>query len=172
MAPGMIIAKNSLDSTKWNIESGYANESENERNYPYQGINTGRKSSLYLMLRCSSRDIDHQCRGYNKGFQIFLTTPGETVDRSQNYLRMPISEQNIIKIGPKLTITSEGLRSYKPNQRQCFYNSEHPLRFFKMYTKANCNAECLANFTNIECGCVKFSMPSKKLSLHSHMIGI
>lgn len=162
MAPGMMIVKNNLNVTQWSLDSGYANESA-EENYPIQAIHKGR-SNLILALKIDPKDIEYQCRSYDKGFKMILTMPGEAVDISQNSLRLSIFDQNTIQIIPKLSITSDGLRSYKPNQRQCFYSSDHPLRFFKIYTKKNCEAECMANFTRIECGCVKFSMPSKKLS--------
>lgn len=37
------------------------------------------------------------------------------------------------------------------------------LRFYKNYTQANCEMECLSNYTKNECGCVKFSMPRENL---------
>lgn len=80
---------------------------------------------------------------------------------SRNSFRVPVSEDTLITIKPKMTITSEGLRSYNPNQRQCVFLSERSLHFYKVYSQRNCEDECLANFTKIECGCVKFSMPSK-----------
>lgn len=83
--------------------------------------------------------------------------------------------------------TSNGLLKYNPNRffvlslwtnietsdnkfrfsnhyyrRQCFFNSERYLRFFKHYTQHNCELECLANYTMKTCGCVKFSMPRDK----------
>lgn len=45
------------------------------------------------------------------------------------------------------------------SSRQCFFNDERYLRYFKVYTQQNCELECLANFTLATCGCVKFSMP-------------
>lgn len=44
-------------------------------------------------------------------------------------------------------------------RRQCFFNEERYLQFFKVYTQQNCELECLTNFTLSQCGCVKFSMP-------------
>ena len=34
---------------------------------------------------------------------------------------------------------------------------------FQNYSQSNCEMECYTNFTKKECGCVKFSMPSKQL---------
>ncbi|XP_055840557.1 pickpocket protein 28-like [Episyrphus balteatus] len=55
--------------------------------------------------------------------------------------------------------TSERLRHYTPERRQCYYQYERNLRYFTKYTQANCELECLANQTLAECGCVHFSMP-------------
>lgn len=101
------------------------------------------------------------CKGHETGFKLILSMPGEIVDTTQNYLRIPNAAEIVFEIKKTLTITSDGLRGYTPNQRQCFYNLENPLRFFRIYTQTNCRAECLSNFTQIECDCVKFSMPSK-----------
>lgn len=35
---------------------------------------------------------------------------------------------------------------------------ERQLKYFQMYTKSNCELECLSNYTMGKCGCVKFSM--------------
>lgn len=74
-------------------------------------------------------------------------------------LRVPLLEQAEISVVPTLTYTSTELRGYTPSQRQCFFNSERRLFFFKFYAQHNCEAECLSNYTKIKCGCVKFSSP-------------
>lgn len=51
------------------------------------------------------------------------------------------------------------LRTYKPHQRDCYFEGERELKFFKSYTKSNCDWECLTNYTLAFCDCVKFSMP-------------
>ncbi|GLH16381.1 Pickpocket protein 28 [Gryllus bimaculatus] len=49
--------------------------------------------------------------------------------------------------------------SFAPDDRLCFFPGERALRFFKHYTLANCELECLANATLRACGCVEFYMP-------------
>lgn len=156
----MMIVENNPNISGWSLDSGYKNKFS-EENYPFQPAFGERINILSMMLAINSWDIEYQCRGCDKGFRMILTMPGDTVEISQNYIRLPISVLNIIALRVKLTITSEGLRSYRPDQRQCFYSADNRLRFFKIYSEANCKAECLSNFTRIECGCVKFSMPSK-----------
>lgn len=44
-------------------------------------------------------------------------------------------------------------------RRQCYFQDERYLRYFKVYTQSNCELECLTNYTLHKCGCVKFYMP-------------
>lgn len=48
---------------------------------------------------------------------------------------------------------------YKISERQCFFDDEKTLMFFKIYSKSNCELECLTNITWNECGCVLYWMP-------------
>ena len=43
-------------------------------------------------------------------------------------------------------------------RRNCYLEDEKVLKFFKIYTKNNCENECLTNFMISRCGCVEFFM--------------
>lgn len=77
--------------------------------------------------------------------KFFHISPGRTV---------------LFTLSPMLVITSPDIQKYSLDWRQCFFNSERSLRFYKQYTQRNCEMECMSNFTLAECGCVEFSMPS------------
>lgn len=62
--------------------------------------------------------------------------------------------------------TSEELKDYHPNRKQCFMNSERKLKFFKVYTQRHCELECQSFRMESECGCVHFAYPSKKEIIH------
>jgi Amiloride-sensitive sodium channel len=49
-----------------------------------------------------------------------------------------------ILITPKLTQTDDSLRSLSPSERQCYFEGERRLKFFKVYTQSNCEFECLS----------------------------
>lgn len=160
MAPGIMIVHGNPNVTDWSLE----NDVENMK-YPIRENESGRDASLDLeLLFNEDRDVTDSCNGLEQGFRMILTMPGETMAMSRNYYRLPISENSLLSIKPKLIITSDVLHSYEPNQRQCFYQSERKLGFFKIYTQTNCEAECIANVTKRKCGCVKFSMPSMNLN--------
>lgn len=160
MAPGMMIVKNNLKMTNWDLETGYKKIS-NETTYPYRSFNSGLIGGLEASVSLNQEDLEYYCHQHGLGFKVILSTPGDSYRISRQSFRIPLFEDVSIAIKPKLIKTSEKLRKYHPNRRQCFYNAERRLRFFKMYTQNNCEAECLANFTKLECGCVKFFMPSR-----------
>jgi hypothetical protein len=49
-------------------------------------------------------------------------------------------------------------------RRQCYFAGERHLKFFKLYTKANCELECMTNLTLRYCNCSAFYMPRKWFS--------
>lgn len=54
----------------------------------------------------------------------------------------------------------------KYSRRNCYFENERYLRYFRAYNQFNCELECWANVSLKYCGCVKFSMPSMKPQLH------
>lgn len=57
-----------------------------------------------------------------------------------------------------MTHNEDSLRVFQPETRGCYFDGEKQLRFFKAYTKANCEYECMSNFTFNSCQCTKFQM--------------
>ena len=133
--------------------------------YPIRVFNAKKEASLVIYPRLAAASLEHLCRGDSQGFKFILTPPGEENDMTSRSFSVPLQEQADILIKPTLTLSEESLRKYTPTQRHCFYASERKLRFYKQYAKSNCKMECLSNFTLIECGCVKFSMPSMNYQL-------
>lgn len=159
MAPDMMTVTNNPNVSRWTLENGYE-IGYNENDYPIRIFNAKQGAAVVILLRLFEKDLEYLCKGPIQGFKVILHTPGQMMKNTRHTFRVPLSEEAEISIKPRLITTSDDLRDYSPNQRKCFFSSERQLRFFKYYTNHNCEAECLANFTNRECGCVKFSMPS------------
>lgn len=115
---------------------------------------------MEIAVQISKENLDYLCHEHGLGFKVILSIPGDTYQLSRQSFRIPLFEDARIAIKPKKISTSQRLSEYNPNKRQCFYNFERQLHFFKIYSQNNCEAECLANFTKPECGCVRFFMPS------------
>lgn len=162
MNEDLLFVKNNSKAEHWNLEEGYNRKIEvDPETYPYRVFGAGARLGLFALLRLYEQHLEYLCRGPVQGFKITLHTPGEVPQVSKHYFRVPYLQEVLVAVRPNMITTSDGLRHYEPNRRQCFFDSERYLRFFNVYTQRNCELECLSNFTKIECGCVKFSMPRK-----------
>lgn len=167
MAPEMMVVKSNPNISFWSLDKGY-DKGINERGYPVRVFNARQDAALIIFLKLFQRDLEYVCRGPVQGFKIILNTPGQTLKISRHAFRVPLAEQAEISIKPRLITTSKELLRYSPSQRKCFFSSERQLRFFRYYAQHNCESECLANYTKVRCGCVKFSMPSKSFFFRGH----
>lgn len=162
---------NGLPETHWSTEKGYRSGS-NAAAYPMRVFSAKPTSALLVFLRLFDQDLEYVCQSLVPGFKIYLHTPGEIPAMSRKSFRAPVLEEAELSIKPILTTTANSLRSYRPTLRQCFFDGERKLRFFKIYAQTNCEAECLSNFTQLECGCVQFSMPSMNEFDISHSLNL
>lgn len=90
-----------------------------------------------------------------------LHNPGEIPRVKQRYFRVALGSSVVAGIKPNMMTTSEELRNYPPEKRQCFFTGEKKLQLFKGYNQANCLIECLTDYTLGHCGCVGFHMASE-----------
>lgn len=134
--------------------------------YPYHLITLDDLDSLNVELNFNSDDWfwNYKCESpITRSFKIFLHRPDEIREAFNRPVEVEVGRKVIVDVKPYVIVTSNHLRRYSAKLRQCFYNSERRLKFFQVYTKSNCEHECLANFTQAQCGCVKFSMPRKSI---------
>ncbi|XP_055844560.1 pickpocket protein 28-like isoform X2 [Episyrphus balteatus] len=146
------------EEIKWDLENGY-DPKANEDAFPYRVLDAGDVQSLVATLADRIEDKQEICRNYVQGFKILFHTPGDDVQiLSKNYVSVPLDQSVSITITPKV-VTSDDLRHYTPEERQCYYQNEPKLMYFTVYTQANCELEWLNNATLLECGCIKIGMP-------------
>jgi len=62
-----------------------------------------------------------------------------------------------VLITPIITKADESLSSLSPQERQCLFEDEVQLEYFKLYSKRACEAECLSKFAYSKCNCVPFN---------------
>jgi amiloride-sensitive sodium channel len=85
--------------------------------------------------------------------------PNEVPTTFHELTFLEISFQKVLFLHPKSFRTNENMKKFQPKIRGCYFENERKLKFFKIYTKAHCDLECMTNFTLKFCGCVHFSMP-------------
>lgn len=64
-----------------------------------------------------------------------------------------------VTITPEIIRTEESLKKLSPIERECYFDGEKSLRFFKTYSLENCEEECFSNITFEICDCVPFNKP-------------
>lgn len=143
--------------SNWSLEDGY--KSSDVDVYPRRALGAGVTSRMEVSLFTEKLDYDFFCHGPYRGFEIYLHSPAEVPSFSKNVILLNSKKVVKIKVKPSVMTTSKELKKYAPSVRQCYFNDERYLKYFKVYTQNNCELECLSNYTLHECGCLKFWMP-------------
>lgn len=149
----------SSDRPEWQRRTGYQTAHEFwHRSFPHRANN-----SLWHVHFSPCHHEGVSCGIEYTGYKVYLHAPDEAPHYERHYQGIVVQENtsSYVAITPHVTTTSDNLRSfvYNPMRRQCFFDDERNLKFFKTYTQSNCELECLANKTLAACGCVKFSSP-------------
>ncbi|XP_055622255.1 pickpocket protein 28-like [Toxorhynchites rutilus septentrionalis] len=147
-----------LNSANWTMERGYRHKSD-IHSYPFRPLGSGFESGLIVGLNARTKDVEYFCESMLSGFKVSIHSPDELPTFEYQFYRLSHLESLILTVIPELTFSSRRLRKYPPEIRQCYFSGERQLRYFKVYNRNNCLAECIGNLTIRECGCVKFSTP-------------
>ncbi|KAG5683736.1 hypothetical protein PVAND_013001 [Polypedilum vanderplanki] len=115
---------------------------------------------LYTYL--NENDTANNCQGTGKVFPIILHMPNEIPTPFHEEMYLEFGRRKQVTLMIKTYKSTDELKKYLPEKRGCYFEGERQLKFFKSYTKAHCDFECMTNYTLEVCGCVKFSMPRTK----------
>ncbi|XP_055382439.1 pickpocket protein 28-like [Condylostylus longicornis] len=154
--------KNFTRKIPWTLEKGYKKKA-GTTTYPRRVLAGDVDEGFYVKLKANLQDTDNSCGGKSQGYKIILHTPNELPLVSKRFFRVPYKQIISVAVKPNMITTSKDVRSYDPEKRQCFFNNEKYLKYFKIYTQANCEHECYTNATQIACNCTKFYMPRDPL---------
>lgn len=92
---------------------------------------------------------------------MVLHNPVETPKIAAFGTLLEPSTENRIAITPVISHTARSLEGVTVDKRQCLFQHERFLVFYRTYTQRNCILECEANFTLSHCKCVANYMPSE-----------
>ncbi|XP_063697190.1 pickpocket protein 28-like [Culicoides brevitarsis] len=143
-------------SVFWSPETKYNNQvfDETPRRNPGAGVHMG----LSIMLNL---DFDEYfCSSSNSyGFKVLLHNPAETPKISNFGLLLSAGMETRLLFSPVWYSASPSIKDIHQNVRQCIFENESKLDFFRVYTKQNCEMECEASITEQECKCRALHMP-------------
>jgi hypothetical protein len=63
---------------------------------------------------------------------------------SSKVVKFTYDKEIDVWITPEIIKTDEDLRSIPPEERNCYFEGERELTYFKIYTQKNCEMECLS----------------------------
>ncbi|KAJ8916854.1 hypothetical protein NQ315_005861 [Exocentrus adspersus] len=156
--PGFHKTRDTLD---WDNEEGYS-QSKQLLTYPLRAMRPGSKNGLFVVLQTKRSDIEYDCSSDESGYRVAIHLPSNIPEVTDSYFTVPLNQRVTGQIVPSLIKTSAGVKMFDPTKRDCYFQSERTLKFFKIYTQENCLIECKANFILELCNCVGFYMPRYK----------
>jgi acid-sensing ion channel, other len=94
--------------------------------------------------------------------RVLIHNPDELPSDSAQQFLFSKNYETFVFIEPQVTYTDDNLKSMSLKKRGCYLPGEKSLQYFKVYTKTNCEQECLSEMLMKTCGCAPFYMISKK----------
>lgn len=147
------------DAIDWNPEKGYKpGLNLTEYNYPRPMAGSG--SHMGLTIKLNAEINDYYCSSTNSaGFKLLLHSPVEMSKIKDYGFSIEPGLETRVSISPQLSDASDLIRRVPIKFRQCVFEDEFKLSYFKSYSKKNCQMECQARLLNDSCGCVMYFMP-------------
>ncbi|XP_015838363.2 pickpocket protein 28-like [Tribolium castaneum] len=144
-------------SHQWSMSNGYAHDA-NIHTYPRRALYPGALKGLTFSILTKKEDLDYACTSM-QGYRVLLHTPIRVPRPSQQFFQLPLDQRVVGAIHPIMITTSESVKKFRPEKRECYFQTDRKLKYFKIYSSLNCRFECLTNYTLDVCGCVSFFMP-------------
>ncbi|CAG9804614.1 unnamed protein product [Chironomus riparius] len=144
-----------LETFKWSLDKGYDKHHEAD-SVP---VKAEKRKTFSVNLVIREPDISNICIMTGRVFSFYIHLPNEIMLPSHQDYIVEFKKKADVLLTAKSYTTNEGMRKFPPRSRGCYFEGEKLLKYFKAYTKAHCEFECMTNYTLKECGCVKFSMP-------------
>lgn len=102
------------------------------------------------------------------GIHIIVHKTNELPIYTGDHFYFPYGRASYLTISPELILIDDYLKSSAVEVRHCFLSHENKLKYFKIYTKKNCEQECLSLMMAKTCDCVPYYLISKK-QLKNHI---
>jgi len=139
------------EPSSWTPQQGYPKENS------LQPLPAIKGRVLVTILRFNEVDLSNFCTSTDNF--VFLHLPNELPTLMHQHYFYRSNANNVLQISAEIKRNDKTLMNFDIKERGCFFEGERNLKFFKSYTKLNCEYECLINFTRQQCGCVRLTMP-------------
>jgi amiloride-sensitive sodium channel len=139
---------------RWSLEKGFSGDHD-ANEVP---VSAERNHHTSITVALDYNNSFNLCWG-QQSFGYWLHLPNEIPTPFHHEHKISFNEMEAIVVTARMYKADDSLCSHSPETRGCYFEGERRLRYFRSYTKAHCEFECLSNFTLETCGCVSFAMP-------------
>lgn len=140
MTPDLRLPKGTQESTNWTIR-GYEN-TRDPNVYPRRVFGSGISAGVQISLFTRLKEIDYACKQETNGYKLILHPPDELPRTSLHYHLIQLGAESHISVQPRVMSTTDNLRKYDPLKRQCYFEDDKKLKYFKHHNMAHCKMEC------------------------------
>lgn len=90
------------------------------------------------------------------GIHVFIHSSNEFLQEPSYQFYQQYYTGSLFFISPLISLIAENLKSWPVRKRNCLLPKEKKLEYFRIYTKSNCEHECLSKAAFKACRCVPF----------------
>ncbi|XP_031627357.1 pickpocket protein 28-like [Contarinia nasturtii] len=150
-------------ANNWSAEKGFGSEElkNNKLGYPRPVAGTGTNLGLSIILDAGI--AEYYCSSTNSyGFKFLLHSPNEVPMISTYGTSVSNGYESRVIITPTLSEATKKIRKMDVKVRQCLFEEENFLLYYRTYTRGNCQMECNAKIYLRQCNCILYYMPRFK----------
>ncbi|XP_017053597.1 pickpocket protein 28 [Drosophila ficusphila] len=149
--------ENGYESVMWDPEAGYP-EKLPPKFYPVTSSGTGITLGFTAVL--DAEMSEYFCSSTNgPGFKVYFHNPVEVPMVKDTGLITAIGYETNYRMEMVRAEAVPAIRSISRDGRQCLFKNEKELTFYTIYTRLNCENECMAAYLFDTCSCIPFDYP-------------
>ena len=158
---GMCCALNSLDSLQNSTYQQLVKELQGEMTTTKTRVKSevGRRNGLRLTLDLHSNSVSFGTLDQEyEAFNVFIGQPAEFPMMKERGLQVEAGREHFIELSAVVVSTND-IKDIAPDARNCFFDDEGDLEFYKSYTFSNCRLECAIKKSEEIFNCVPWNLP-------------
>ena len=157
---GMCCAINSVDSLKSSTYQRLVKELQGEMmTKTHVKSEVGRRNGLRLTLDLHSNSVSFGTLDQDyEAFNVFIGQPAEFPMMKERGLQVEAGREHFIDLSAVVVSTND-IKDITPEARDCFFDDEGDLEFYRSYTYSNCRLECAIKKSEEIFNCVPWYLP-------------
>ncbi|XP_063394136.1 sodium channel protein Nach-like [Cydia fagiglandana] len=126
---------------------------------PRRVASCGYQTALTVLINTAPDDY-YSSAVASQGALVLIDDSYNLPDLDSQARMVNPSTEVLISLSPERTYATPGIKSFIPEQRQCYYNDERQISQFRHYSYHNCMAFKKVQYIKKTCDCLPFYFPT------------